>query len=174
MLNSGQPGERFAPPARFRYKNKTPRAHWYAADTRMKPQHKPPQPGPGQQAIQWQGKTLPLGNACALALAEHSRGNTAAAVDIYALVLQRVPTHAEGHNNRGVMLQFLQRHEEALVCYDRALALRPDYLKAHFNRGTVLSKLRRGRKRWPVMIGPSPSTRITRRLMSTAALSCRI
>lgn len=109
----------------------------------MKPQHKPPQPGPLQQAIQWQGKTLPLGNACALALAEHSRGNTAAAVEIYALVLQRVPMHAEGHNNRGVMLQFLQRHEEALVCYDRAIALRPDYLKAHFNRGTALSKLRR-------------------------------
>ena len=43
------------------------------------------------------------------------------------------PDYAEALSNRGNTLQELQRFEEALASYDRALALRPDFAEAHFN-----------------------------------------
>ncbi len=102
------------------------------------PLRRPPEP-----AIRWQGRTVAVGAACALALEEHRRGHIPAALELYTLVLQQVPAYAEGHNNRGVILQLLQRHEDALTCYERAIALKPGYAHAHFNRGTVLKKLLR-------------------------------
>jgi tetratricopeptide (TPR) repeat protein len=46
-------------------------------------------------------------------------------------------------NNRAGMLHELKRHDEALVSYDRALALRPDYADALNNRGITLQALGR-------------------------------
>jgi predicted O-linked N-acetylglucosamine transferase (SPINDLY family) len=40
-------------------------------------------------------------------------------------------------------LQGLRRFADALACYDRALALRPDYAQAHYNRGSALRQLKR-------------------------------
>jgi tetratricopeptide (TPR) repeat protein len=41
-----------------------------------------------------------------------------------------------------VTLHELERFDEALASYDRALALRPDYAEAFFNRGVTLHLLR--------------------------------
>jgi len=45
--------------------------------------------------------------------------------------------------DEGNTLAAAQRHEEALACFDRALAARPAFLRALFNRGRVLSRLGR-------------------------------
>lgn len=94
-------------------------------------------------AIRWQGRRLNLTEACAVALAEHQRGNFTAVADIYALILKQAPASAEVLNNQGVVLQQLQRLDEALASYDRAIAFKPGYANAHYNRGTLLKKMRR-------------------------------
>jgi tetratricopeptide (TPR) repeat protein len=94
-------------------------------------------------AIKWRGKKWPLGEASALAVREQSLGNFEAAAEIFGLLLALMPDSAELHNNRGVMLQMVNRYAEALACYDRAVALKPDYAIAHFNRGYSLNKLNR-------------------------------
>ena len=99
--------------------------------------------GGRQPAIKWQGKKLSFAEAGALAMQEQSRGNFQAAADIFKLMLGLMPASAELHNNRGTMLQLLNRHAEALACYDKAVALKADYAIAHFNRGYTLNKLNR-------------------------------
>ena len=44
------------------------------------------------------------------------------------------------------MLQELHRHDEALLCFDRAIALQPDYADAYFNRGNLLISMRKSDK----------------------------
>lgn len=109
----------------------------------MKPLNSPPLQRPPEPVIRWQGKPVGIGQACALAVDEHRRGDFQAALELYTLILEQVPHYAEGHNNRGVILQLLNRYAEALASYDRAVALKPGYANAHFNRGTVLKKLTR-------------------------------
>jgi predicted O-linked N-acetylglucosamine transferase (SPINDLY family) len=46
------------------------------------------------------------------------------------------------HSNRGNVLLERRQWDAALASYDRALALRADYVEAHFNRGLVLQELR--------------------------------
>jgi tetratricopeptide (TPR) repeat protein len=41
--------------------------------------------------------------------------------------------------NKGVSLDALGRSEEALVCYDRALAINPQYAQAWYNKGVVFA-----------------------------------
>lgn len=109
----------------------------------MKPPGKIPNPRPPEPHIRWQGQSVPVGAACALAAEQHRRGNFPAALELYTLVLKQAPAQAEIHNNRGVLLQAMQRYDEALASYDQAIALKPGYANAHFNRGTVLKKLSR-------------------------------
>ena len=45
--------------------------------------------------------------------------------------------------NRGIVLRSLQRPQEALANYDRAIAIKPNYAEAHNNRGNALYELRR-------------------------------
>lgn len=78
-----------------------------------------------------------------MAVEEHRRGHFQAAADIYSRILAKVPDYAEGHNNRGVILQIMQRYDEALASYNKAITLKPGYANAHFNRGTVLNKMLR-------------------------------
>ncbi|HLH97399.1 MAG TPA: tetratricopeptide repeat protein [Xanthobacteraceae bacterium] len=47
------------------------------------------------------------------------------------------------HLNYGLALDALKRREDALSCFDQALALAPDYAEAHYNRGVVLRALDR-------------------------------
>jgi tetratricopeptide (TPR) repeat protein len=99
--------------------------------------------GKPEPAIRWRGKRFPIAAACALAAQQHQLGDSQAALEIYDLILAKVPGFAEGFNNRGVILQTLNRFAEALASYDKAIALKPDYANAHFNRATTLKKLAR-------------------------------
>ena len=54
-----------------------------------------------------------------------------------------IRTIVKAHNNRGAVLEALNRIDEALACYDRALALAPDFTEARNNRGRVLIGLDR-------------------------------
>lgn len=47
------------------------------------------------------------------------------------------------HDNRGYILNELQRYEEALECFDKTLELNPDYASAWHNKGYTLHKLGR-------------------------------
>ena len=53
------------------------------------------------------------------------------------------PISPNSINNRGNALKGLERIEEALAGYDRAIALKPDYALAHNNRGICLDDLMR-------------------------------
>ncbi|MFN7306717.1 MAG: tetratricopeptide repeat protein [Alphaproteobacteria bacterium] len=52
------------------------------------------------------------------------------------------------HVNHGYVLGSLTRLEEALVCYDRALKLKPDDADAHYNRSFALLTLGRFEEGW--------------------------
>ena len=51
------------------------------------------------------------------------------------------PGYAQGHYNRGIVLQQLRRLHEALASYDCALAVEPEYTEAHINRANTLHQL---------------------------------
>ena len=53
--------------------------------------------------------------------------------------IERARIFAEAQNNHGYALAKLQRFDEAVAAYDRALALRPEYAEAHSNRGHALA-----------------------------------
>ena len=44
---------------------------------------------------------------------------------------------------KGVNLGELERHEEAIECYDKAIELNPKYEKAWYNKGVNLERLER-------------------------------
>lgn len=50
---------------------------------------------------------------------------------------------ADVHHLRGVCFSLLDRHAEAVVAFDRALALNPRYLEAHLHRALALTALGR-------------------------------
>ena len=61
----------------------------------------------------------------------------------YARAIAVKPDFAEAFGNRGVVLEKLQRLDEALASYDRAIALTPDFAEAFGNQGVVLEKMQR-------------------------------
>ena len=48
------------------------------------------------------------------------------------------PDHVKALNNRGLALQALNRHPEALASYGRAVEIQKDYADAHFNQALAL------------------------------------
>ncbi len=67
----------------------------------------------------------------------------AAAVDCFDRLLKLKADSPDVLSNRGLALQDLGRHKEALASYDRALKLKPDYVEALTNRASLLFLLRR-------------------------------
>src|ERR1700730_3436490 len=55
------------------------------------------------------------------------RGEHAEAVRQFDIAVEMNPKDASAHNNRGAALGELQRLDEALASYDRAIALKADY-----------------------------------------------
>jgi len=53
------------------------------------------------------------------------------------------PNDTESHCNRGVALDALRRHEDAITCYERALSIIPDFYAADLNKGQSLLSLGR-------------------------------
>ena len=64
-------------------------------------------------------------------------------VQLIQLAIEQDENSPLYYSNLGLSLQALDRLEEALESYDRALAVRPQYAEALFNRGVTLQKLRR-------------------------------
>lgn len=52
-------------------------------------------------------------------------------------------SYADVHHLRGLCLTMLERNEEALAEFDRAIALNPRYLEAQLHRGLVLNQMGR-------------------------------
>ena len=71
------------------------------------------------------------------------QGDPARALTLIRGALAQNEGKAIAHCNLGVVLQDLQRYEEALASFERALALRPDYPVALSNRGNALGRLGR-------------------------------
>uniref|UniRef100_B1XSW2 TPR repeat-containing protein n=1 Tax=Polynucleobacter necessarius subsp. necessarius (strain STIR1) TaxID=452638 RepID=B1XSW2_POLNS len=53
------------------------------------------------------------------------------------LALQFDPQNGIAHSNRGNILVELGCHEEALSCYQRVIALNPQYAEAYSNQGNT-------------------------------------
>ena len=69
--------------------------------------------------------------------------DSAAAMAAYDRILELDPGIAEIHNNRGIVLERLGYHADAVESYNRALALNPDLGNVHANRGNALRRLGR-------------------------------
>ena len=69
--------------------------------------------------------------------------NSVAAMAAYDRILQSDPGIAEIHNNRGIVLERLGRHADAVESYDHALALNPGLANVHANWGNALCRLGR-------------------------------
>ena len=102
-----------------------------------------PSNGPLNAVIRWRGRAYAIAEAVALAFQEQGAGRLPAALDIYDLIIAKVPNAAVVHINRGVTLQAMKRYEAALASFDRAIALNPAHAEAYNNRGAVLQKINR-------------------------------
>ncbi len=58
-------------------------------------------------------------------------------------VEQNVPEEAAEAFNQGVQLGRLRRYDEAIEFYDKAISIKPDYVKAIFNKAVALQMLNR-------------------------------
>src|SRR2546426_12785357 len=47
------------------------------------------------------------------------------------------PNNGEAWNNKGFTFFMLGIHEEALACYEQALAINPRYKQAWYNKGSI-------------------------------------
>jgi predicted O-linked N-acetylglucosamine transferase (SPINDLY family) len=75
-------------------------------------------------------------------LMAHAR-RTEEAADLLARAAARLPLEPTAHHNHGNALRDVGKHLSALGCYERALALKPDFAEAHFSRGLTLYDLGR-------------------------------
>ncbi len=74
-------------------------------------------------------------------LANLSAGQYAAAVEIFARVLTRVPVFAPGHNALGLAYAGLERTADALASYEAAARADPSFAAPHINRATLLRNI---------------------------------
>ena len=51
------------------------------------------------------------------------------------------PNYPFAHVAKGISLQALGRHREAMACPDEAIGLKPDYSFAHATKGRLLQEL---------------------------------
>jgi tetratricopeptide (TPR) repeat protein len=65
----------------------------------------------------------------------YQQGRFSEALSSIGAALKAGPNSPTLLSNYAVVLDALQRREEALAIYDRALAMKPDYIEALFNRG---------------------------------------
>ena len=86
---------------------------------------------------------VPLWGAVALGLlVTTARRNDeyASEISIWRTAAERRPENARAHNNLGQALDRAGRPDEAMRCYERALALQPRYPETHYNLGVALAR----------------------------------
>jgi protein O-GlcNAc transferase len=69
------------------------------------------------------------------------RGQLQLAVELIQQSLELYPNNAAAHSNLGLALYALQRFDETLSSYDRALSVNPNNAEAYYNRGGVIDAL---------------------------------
>src|ERR1700754_3123407 len=70
----------------------------------------------------------------------YASGDIRHAADLYASIVDRVPEDADAWYRLGNAQFRLQRPDEAVVAYQRAIDLRPDHAQALYNLGVVRLK----------------------------------
>jgi tetratricopeptide (TPR) repeat protein len=70
-------------------------------------------------------------------------GQYAAALNVFEVATQSMPTFDEAFHCKGSVLGHLGRHEEALAAFEAALRLNPTFDKVYFNRDSALYNLGR-------------------------------
>ena len=88
---------------------------------------------------QWPNNTAALTNLATLALQVGKINHGLELIEKSLKVNQNQPSAL---NNHGVFLQRLNRNEEALVSFDRAIDYQPEYAEAHANKANSLSLLK--------------------------------
>jgi len=78
-----------------------------------------------------------------LGLVYFQTGNSVMAEELIAKALQIAPKNPAALSNHGSALMKLNRLDDALASYDKAIALQSDFANAHYNRGKVLKELKR-------------------------------
>jgi tetratricopeptide (TPR) repeat protein len=73
----------------------------------------------------------------------YCRGDLLGAVEELSAAVRLQPGYADLHCRLGVLLSEVERPEEALQCFDRALAINSEYADAHMYRGMALLALGR-------------------------------
>ena len=73
-----------------------------------------------------------------LATVARESARTDLAIDLYRRLLRRHPAIPIAHNSLGNLLQERDQWQEAIVCYEAALAHDPRYTSAYFNLGRAL------------------------------------
>ena len=59
----------------------------------------------------------------------------------YAIIGEKEPLTERDWNNKGVALNFLGKHREAIDCYDKALAIDPRFSVTWYNKGLALDQI---------------------------------
>src|ERR1700676_3706609 len=68
-------------------------------------------------------------------------GRADLAVDLIGQAIKRNKQNPLYHLTRATALEDLQQLDQALACYDKALALKPDYAEAFYSLGIALKKI---------------------------------
>ncbi len=76
----------------------------------------------------------------AQALKRHNERKLDAAETLYKKILQIDPRHLASINNLGVIYMTRKNYPKAVGCFEDALAVRADYVKAHYNLACVYAR----------------------------------
>jgi predicted O-linked N-acetylglucosamine transferase (SPINDLY family) len=78
-----------------------------------------------------------------LGASEHQNGDSEAAVRLLKRAVLLDPLSAPARCDLGIVLAALRRHDEALACFAKLIAMQADFVEAYFHQGNVLLGLGR-------------------------------
>ena len=99
----------------------------------------------------------------------YQTGRHEAAIELIGRAIEHNNGNPSYHCSYGLVLQGLNRFDESIASYDRALVISPDYIAALINRGLALQGLECFADALESYDRDSPSNRILPKLASTAA-----
>lgn len=67
-------------------------------------------------------------------------GRPQESLELYDSILKQSPTKVSVLNNKGIVLDSLERYDDALACFDKALATAPENVHVLSNKGIMLYK----------------------------------